>query len=162
MCQQHREVLNLKLDTLQVAKSAWGLFPAAIESPNRFMFQETRSTFMWPQQSFTEFTYGDDDGGDESPADFEEERRREAQHHLDVFKVVPVTCDKKQKGIQEKCKVNIRLRSFILDLGIDIQYSMYWHMKAEDEESAGALPSSFSLRWTLDFDGVVSINSLGF
>lgn len=45
------------------------------------------------KQSFTEFTYGDDDGGDESPADFEEERRREAQHHLDVFKVVPVTCD---------------------------------------------------------------------
>lgn len=43
------------------------------------------------------FTYRDDDRGDESPADFEEERRREAQHHLHIFKVVPVTCDRNHK-----------------------------------------------------------------
>lgn len=37
-------------------------------------------------------TYADDDGRHESPAHFEEERRREAQHHLHVLEVVPVTC----------------------------------------------------------------------
>lgn len=37
-------------------------------------------------------TYTDDDGRHESPAHLEEERRREAQHHLHVLEVVPVTC----------------------------------------------------------------------
>lgn len=46
-----------------------------------------------------ELTYRDDDRGDESPAHFEEQGRREAQHHLHIFKVVTVTCDK-QKVIQ--------------------------------------------------------------
>lgn len=46
-------------------------------------------------------TYGDDDRGDESPADLEEERRREAQHHLNIFKVVPVAC-KKQKSFRNR------------------------------------------------------------
>jgi len=40
---------------------------------------------------FVVLTYRDNDGGDESPADFEKERRRESQHHLNVFEVVPVT-----------------------------------------------------------------------
>lgn len=43
------------------------------------------------------FTYRDNDGGDESPADFEEERRREAQHHLNVSEVVYVACDQNKK-----------------------------------------------------------------
>lgn len=42
------------------------------------------------------FTYRDNERGDESPADFEEERRREAQHHLHVFEVVPVACKRTQ------------------------------------------------------------------
>lgn len=45
-------------------------------------------------------TYRDNDRGDESPAHFEEERRRKTQHHLNISKVVPVTCEKKQKVIQ--------------------------------------------------------------
>lgn len=54
------------------------------------------------------FTYRDDDRGDESPADFEEERRREAQHHLNIFKVVPVTYDRNHKQvIQEKFEMLI-------------------------------------------------------
>lgn len=37
-------------------------------------------------------TYADDDRRHESPAHLEEEGRREAQHHLHVPEVVPVTC----------------------------------------------------------------------
>lgn len=46
------------------------------------------------------FTYRDDDGRDESPADFEEERRREAQHHLHVFEVFFVACGHEKRVIQ--------------------------------------------------------------
>lgn len=144
MCQQHRKVLNLKPNTHPGRE----INVRFVSGSNRISKQVSgdKKYLYVTATKFTESTYGDDDGGDESPADIEEERRREAQHHLDVFKVVPVTCDKKQKGIQEKSKVNIGFRSFILDLDIDRQYSMYIHMKAEDEESAGGLPTSFTLR----------------
>lgn len=46
-------------------------------------------------------TYSNNDGGDESPADFEEQRRGEAQHHLHIFKILPVTC--KKQNTNSKC-----------------------------------------------------------
>lgn len=42
--------------------------------------------------SFHKKTYSNNDGGDEPPADLEEQRRGEAQHHLHIFKVLPVAC----------------------------------------------------------------------
>lgn len=48
-----------------------------------------------------ELTYRDNDGRDESPADFEEQRRREAQHHLNIFKIFPVTY-RTERGKQSK------------------------------------------------------------
>lgn len=62
-----------KLKILQVAESSYPLFPSAI--------------------TLCDLTYSDNGGGDESPADFEEQRRRKSQHHLHIFKVVPVTCN---------------------------------------------------------------------
>lgn len=55
-------------------------------------------------------TYRDDDGGHESPAHLEEERRREAQHHLHVLKVVPVACDVKT-GDPGKSAVGLKPQS---------------------------------------------------
>lgn len=57
-----------------------------------------------------ELTYRDDDRGDESPAHFEEQGRREAQHHLHIFKVVPVTCDK-QKDIWAEHTITVLIRT---------------------------------------------------
>lgn len=49
--------------------------------------------------SFGEHAYSNDDGRDEPPANFEEQRRREAQHHLHILKVLPVTCNKSKKNV---------------------------------------------------------------
>lgn len=52
--------------------------------------------------SFGKHAYSNDDGGDEPPANFEEQRRREAQHHLHILKVLPVTCNK-FKNVDSTC-----------------------------------------------------------
>lgn len=52
-------------------------------------------------------TYRDNDGRDESPADFEEQRRREPQHHLNIFKVVLVTYRMERRTIKALKQVKI-------------------------------------------------------
>lgn len=52
-------------------------------------------------------TYRDNAGRDESPANFEEQRRREAQHHLNIFKIVPVTYRMERRTIESLKQVKI-------------------------------------------------------